>query len=580
MLDDGGEVDLDLGNYERFLDCTLHRDNNITTGKIYQSVIAKERKGLYLGKTVQVVPHVTDEIQRWVSEIALKPTDGSSEAPEVCVIELGGTVGDIESMPFVEAFRQFKHVVGAEKILFGHVSLVPPTTDGEQKTKPTQHTIRDLRGLGLTADVIFCRSQRELDADVRSKISRFCDVAASQVFSVFDCDSIYHVPLLLQQQGLLGIFNKKIGLDFGDDSLLTEDGLPMQLSPWASMADRYANLTKPVKIALVGKYTKKGIVMDAYSSVIKALRHSCLLAGYKLDLSLVSSEDIEPSMLEKEPKRYHSAWSGLCHAEGIIVPGGFGDRGIEGKIAAVNWARTRGVPYLGVCLGLQMAVIEFARNVLGLEGANSMEINPATEHKVVVEMLEHTSGGMGGTQRLGKRRTVFVDPDCTTKKLYFDEDHVEERHRHRYEVNPEHIEQFEAKGMKFVGRDIEGERMEILELEGHPYFVATQFHPEYLSRPMSPAPVFNGFILAACGKLGRWLAKRPSKDEVFTKVARTESAEAQMTADGVGFRPSRPSWMVPDSPPPTPKSPQRTSIGNLGSGAATSPPAMAGLSVI
>eukprot|EP00039_Didymoeca_costata_P011985 m.171219 g.171219 ORF g.171219 m.171219 type:complete len:635 (-) comp15348_c1_seq5:2102-4006(-) len=506
VLDDGGEVDLDLGNYERFLDCTLHRDNNITTGKIYQEVISNERKGDYLGKTVQVVPHITDAIQDWVERVAARPVDGTEEAPDVCVIELGGTIGDIESMPFVEAFRQFQFRVGKENMVFVHVSLVPQTNDGEQKTKPTQHSIRELRGLGISPDLIVCRGLTPLEESVKNKVSMFCHVPPKQVLSVHDCSSIYRVPLLLEKQDITDILVEKLKLNMGFRERL-DNGLPVKLVKWKEMADRFEAPTKSVKIALVGKYTK---MSDAYASVSKALRHSCLLAGYKLDLMYIEASDLEEDKTKTEnPERYHDAWGKMCQAQGILVPGGFGQRGIEGKLLAAKWARERKIPYLGVCLGLQIAAIEFARNVLGMTNANSTEVNPDTPHPVVIDMPEISTTQMGGTQRLGKRRTVFHG-DSVAKKLYFDAPYVEERHRHRYEVNPKLISQFEEKGMKFVGRDVEGNRMEILELEGHPYFVATQFHPEFLSRPMRPSPVFLGLILAARGKLANWLSHRPT----------------------------------------------------------------------
>lgn len=504
VLDDGGEVDLDLGNYERFLDITLHRDNNITTGKIYQHVIEKERRGDYLGKTVQVVPHVSDAIQDWIERVAKIPTDGSDHEPDVCIIELGGTVGDIESMPFVEAFRQFQFRVGKENFLLMHVCLVPVTSsDKEQKTKPTQHSIRELRGLGLSPDVIICRSADPLGEKVRSKIAMFCHVEPKHVLSVHDCSSIYRVPLLLETQGVFQICKDVIGMTSIDTTPFDhESDTPTELGKWRDLADRYENLNRSVKIVLVGKYTA---LSDAYASVIKALRHSCLKANHKLDLLYVEAQDLEEECKRQNPTKYHEAWGRLCTGQGILVPGGFGTRGIEGKIAAINWARTEKIPFFGICLGFQLAVVEFSRNILGWTDANSTEVNPDTAHPVIIDMPEVSTTELGGTMRLGKRRTKFVKPDCLAKKLYHDQPSVEERHRHRYEVNPAKVEHFARKGLHFTGHDTEGERMEILELDDHPFFLGVQYHPEFMSRPMRSSPPFFGFILASCGKLDSWL---------------------------------------------------------------------------
>ncbi|EGD73065.1 CTP synthase 1 [Salpingoeca rosetta] len=495
VLDDGGEVDLDLGNYERFLDVTLCRDNNITTGKVYQNVIQKERRGDYLGKTVQVVPHVTDEIQNWVERVAARP-NSDGESADVCIIELGGTIGDIESMPFVEAFRQFQFRVGSDNFLLVHVSLIPqPSTTGEQKSKPTQHSVRELRGLGLSPDFIVCRSKNPLQEGISKKIAMFCHVPENQVVAVPDVDSIYRVPLVLLEQGLMDCMWEKFKLP--------PPQIDEPLRKWRWLADRCKFVREKVRIVLVGKYTGLG---DAYLSVIKSLQHSCVYAGRQLDLEFVEASALEEDVLHKDPVAFHRAWQTLCSAEGILVPGGFGSRGIEGKIAAVNWARTKEIPYLGICLGLQVAVIEFCRNVIGWKDANTTEIAPTCEHKVVIDMPEHTPEQMGGTMRLGRRRTVFVKPDCLTRKLYNNVDYVEERHRHRYEVNPDLVEEIEGHGLRFVGHDVDGKRMEILELPDHPFFVAVQYHPEFLSRPLRPSPPFLGFVLAASGILDAYLA--------------------------------------------------------------------------
>lgn len=493
VLDDGGEVDLDLGNYERFLDVTLHRSNNITTGKIYQSVIDKERRGDYLGKTVQVVPHITDAIQDWVTKVSAEPVEKDIKA-DVCLIELGGTIGDIEGMPYIEAFRQFQFRVGRDNFCVVHVSLVPePDSTGEQKTKPTQNSVRELRGLGLSPDLIMCRCKNTVTNSVKQKVSLFCHVPPEQVIDVHDCKSIYRVPVLLSNQGIVSFFSKRLQLEI-------KSRKPRHfMMQWRELAERDERLLDEVKIALVGKYTK---LEDAYISVLKALKHASLHCNRRLQVVWVESENLEKEVQERDPVKYHEAWQRLCGCDGILVPGGFGKRGTEGKIAAAEWARKMKKPYLGVCYGLQLAVIEFARNILGLKDANSTENEPDTKNPVVIEMPEHNPGQLGGTMRLGRRRTVFSKVhESITRKLYKNAEFVEERHRHRYEVNPEYVSQFEEKGMKFVGRDVEGERMEIMEIKDHPYFVGVQYHPEYISRPIRPSPPYLGLILAAIGKL-------------------------------------------------------------------------------
>uniref|UniRef100_F6V5W9 CTP synthase n=1 Tax=Ciona intestinalis TaxID=7719 RepID=F6V5W9_CIOIN len=550
VLDDGGEVDLDLGNYERFLNVKLHKDNNITTGKIYQHVISKERRGDYLGKTVQdkVVPHVTDAIMEWVERVAKIPVNGDSAEPEVCIIEdqLGGTIGDIEGMPFVEAFRQFQFRVKPENFCNIHVSLLPqPSTTGEQKTKPTQHSVRALRGLGLSPDLICCRSQSPIEMSVKEKISNFCHVAPEQVITVHDVSSLYHVPMLLEKQNLSAYFNKRLGL--------TKRPKKSMLSQWQNLAEKYDRIQSSCNIALVGKYTR---LEDSYASVIKALRHAALAINRKLVLTIIDSTELEEETLKEKPVVYHDAWKQLCLADGVLVPGGFGPRGVEGKVAAVKWARLNKKPYLGVCLGLQVAAIEFARTVLNMEDANSSELNPNTSHPVVIDMPEHNKGDMGGTMRLGQRRTVFQTEDSILRKLY-NQPHnfVDERHRHRYEINPTYIHLYEEKGFMFVGHDVEGLRMEIMELKGkesrievlqvaltlaynqpdntkhckhvcrlnysslvklrssykknknHPYFVGVQFHPEFLSRPIQPSPPYLGLLLASCNKLESYIQR-------------------------------------------------------------------------
>jgi len=498
VLDDGGEVDLDLGNYERFLNVSLSRDNNITTGKIYQHVINKERRGDFLGKTVQVVPHITDAIQEWVERVAKIPVSEDMREPEVCIIELGGTIGDIEGMPFIEAFRQFQFKAKRENFANVHVSLVPkPSATGEHKTKPTQASVRELRGLGLTPDLIFCRSEQGIDESVRNKISNFCHVEPNQVINIQDQVSIYHVPVEMVNQNVIGILKERLQLNFSIPK-------PRKfMLRWRHLAERAENLRKYAKISLVGKYTQ---LEDAYASVIKALQHAALATHHKLQLTYINSADLEDDMKNSDPVKYHDAWKTLCETDGVLVPGGFGTRGVEGKIAAARWCRMNGKPYLGVCLGLQCAVIEFARNVMGHTDAHSTEMNPDTSYPVVIDMPEHNAGQLGGTMRLGKRQTMFKSQDSVMRQLYGKTDYIEERHRHRYEVNPKYVPEFESHGMKFVGRDTENVRMEIMELDAHPYYVAVQYHPEYISRPLSPSPPYLGLILASVNKLTTFLS--------------------------------------------------------------------------
>uniref|UniRef100_A0A8C2H765 CTP synthase n=1 Tax=Cyprinus carpio TaxID=7962 RepID=A0A8C2H765_CYPCA len=455
VLDDGGEVDLDLGNYERFLDIRLTRDNNLTTGKIYQSVINKERNGDYLGKTVQVVPHITDAIQEWVMRQAKVSVDDDGIEPEVCVIELGGTVGDIESMPFIEAFRQFQFKVKRENFCNIHVSLVPQR----------------------------CQT------------------------------GLYCLTLPNSLKNCILIKNAKFGIDV--------------LSSM-SLFHRSDRLLEQTSIALVGKYTK---LSDSYASVIKALEHSALAINYKLEVKYIDSADLEPAALQEEPVKYHEAWQKLCSADGVLVPGGFGVRGTEGKIQAINWARKRKKPFLGVCLGMQLAVCEFARNVLGWEDANSTEFDPETKHPVVIEMPEHNPGQMGGTMRLGKRRTLFKSTSSVLRKLYGDAEYVDERHRHRFEVNPELKHHFEDRGFRFVGQDLEGERMEIIELQDHTYFVGVQYHPEFTSRPIKPSPPYFGLLLAASGKLQNYLQKgcRLSPRDTYSDRSGSSSPDSEIS---------------------------------------------------
>jgi CTP synthase len=525
VLDDGGEVDLDMGNYERFVGTKLSWDNNITTGKVYNSVIEKERKGEYLGKTVQIIPHITDEIQSWIRRVAHVPVDGEPGNPDVCIIELGGTVGDIESMPFVEALRQLQYRVGRENLCFVHVSLVPELGSvGEQKSKPTQMSVKELRALGIHPDLVVCRSAHPMDPAVRNKIAMFSQVPKKKVLGVHDVSNVYRVPLLLEDQGIAEHLQEILHLTSAHPDL----------SAWREAADRQDALQQDkegqvVTIAAVGKYTD---LSDAYLSVTNALNHAALNLGVKLKVNWIEADHLEPPAgtdSERSPvlaasgsvepsavttqEDHDRAWEKLRTADGVHVPGGFGGRGIEGKIAAAKYAREAKVPFLGVCLGMQLAVVEICRNVCGWPEANSAEFQDDANPVAVVYMPEISQTHMGGTMRLGKRRTRFRDRSCTTATLYGGVETVDERHRHRYEVNPELAASIEEKSkLRFVGCDESGQRMEVVELprdgdDAHPYFVGVQYHPEFVTRPLRPSPPFVGLLAAAAGKLDALLAK-------------------------------------------------------------------------
>ncbi|KAI7747564.1 hypothetical protein M8C21_030006 [Ambrosia artemisiifolia] len=474
VLDDGGEVDLDLGNYERFLDVKLTRDNNITTGKIYQ-----ERKGDYLGKTVQVVPHITDAIQDWIERVAAIPVDGKDGPPDVCVIELGGTIGDIESMPFIEALGQFSYRVGTGNFCLIHVSLVPVLhVVGEQKTKPTQHSVRGLRSLGLTPNILACRSTTELDVNVKEKLSRFCHVPKENIVTLYDVSNIWHVPLLLRDQKAHEAILKVLDLP-----CITSK--PM-LQEWTARANVCDMLNEPVRVAMVGKYTG---LSDSYLSVLKALLHASVACRRKLVINWVSASDLEDATAIQNPDVNKAAWDSLTSADAVLVPGGFGDRGVEGKIIAAKYARENNIPYLGICLGMQTAVIEYARSVLGLEDANSTEFDPNTKNPCVIFMPEGSKTHMGGTMRLGSRRTYFQVTDSKALQLYGNQRFIDERHRHRYEVNPDMVLQLEKAGLSFTGKDESGQRM------------------QFKSRPGKPSALFLGLIAAASGQLDVLLKK-------------------------------------------------------------------------
>jgi CTP synthase len=467
VLDDGSEVDLDLGNYERFLDASLTKDHNITTGKVYREVIEKERRGDYLGQTVQIIPHITDAIRNMIKAAAEK-----SQA-DVTLVELGGTVGDIESAPFLEAVRQLHIEVGHNNCMFVHTTLVPVmSVVGEQKTKPTQHSVKELRAIGILPDAIVARAKEPLTQSIKEKISLFCDVPTSAVISAPDADSIYRVPIILEKQGITGFLMGRLQLQ-----KTTED-----LKEWKEFLNRIDNPKHEATVAIVGKYTH---LKDSYLSHIEALNHCGAMTQTKIDIRWVEADDENPG----------GTIAQLDGVEGIVVPGGFGKRGANGKMEAAGYARENNIPFLGICLGFQMAIAEFARSVLGCEGANTTEFDPESPHPVVCILPEQKGvKDLGGTMRLGAQE-VIVEEGSKAHALY-GTTKIYERHRHRYEVNPDYIDRIEEAGLKFKGKDTEGTRMEIAELEGHPYYVASQFHPELKSRPMNPAPLYVGLVRA------------------------------------------------------------------------------------
>ncbi|MFA4965010.1 MAG: CTP synthase [Thermoleophilia bacterium] len=468
VTEDGAEADLDLGHYERFLDEFVQRDSNVTTGGIYNTVITKERRGDYLGGTVQVIPHITNEIKSRIHRLA------QATGVDVLITEVGGTVGDIESLPFLEAIRQFRKDIGRENVLYIHVTLVPVIgVVGEPKTKPTQHSVAELREIGIQPDIIVARSEEPLSKGIREKIALFCDVDPDAVVSASDADDIYRIPLRMHDEHLDDLVVRMLHLECG----------PPDLTEWSALVDRIDACDKPVTIALVGKYVQ---LHEAYLSVWEALKHSAFHHGRKLELLWVDSEDLDPATVTER----------LCTADGVIVPGGFGQRGVEGKIDAIRYCRERDVPFLGVCLGMQCAVAEFARNVCGMEGANSTEFDPDTAYPVI-DLLPEQKGveDMGGTMRLGASQ-VRLAPGTRAQAAYAS-DEVWERHRHRYEVNNDLRPRLEAAGLVVSGTTADGRLVEICELPGHPWFVASQFHPEFKSRPTRPAPLFRDFVGAA-----------------------------------------------------------------------------------
>mmetsp|Transcript_7137 Transcript_7137/g.17308 ORF Transcript_7137/g.17308 Transcript_7137/m.17308 type:complete len:617 (+) Transcript_7137:60-1910(+) len=510
VLDDGGEADLDLGNYERFLDLSLESVHSLTSGKVYQKVLRRERAGDFLGKTVQMVPHVTDEIQDWIREVANMPTDKTGKKPDVCLIELGGTVGDIESAVYLEALQQLQFKIGAENFLTIHLGWVPyQGTTGEQKTKPCQHSVKVMREAGLKPDLLICRSKQAILPDIRKKLSLFCQVKPEEVISLHDVSNIFRVPILLAEQKLGELICEKLKLGEKYATIKSPvlggvtyegglDPLTNRLGDWSGLAGRVDKLTRPLKIGMVGKYTG---LTDSYMSVMKSLMHACIEAGVLLEVEWIESANLEGNTLTTDKEKYEESWAKLKSCAGILVPGAFGNRGIEGKILAAKYCRENKVPYFGICVGLQVATIEACRNVLHLERANSTEFDEGTPHPVVLFMPEHSATMMGGTMRLGSRCTIIKDQTSLASKIYSGEPVVYERHRHRYEVNTSYRPALENKGFYFSGQDERGVRMEIAEYKDHPFFVGVQFHPEMKSRPNRPAPTFLAFVLACDGRL-------------------------------------------------------------------------------
>ena len=470
VTDDGGETDLDLGHYERFIDEPLTKDSNATTGSIYQAVLAAERHGDYLGKTVQVIPHITDEIKRRIRRLATADTD-------VVITEVGGTAGDIEILPFLEAIRQMRLDAGRDNVCYVHVTLVPFIgPSGEQKTKPTQHSVTELRSRGIQPDAVVLRSEEPIDTALREKISRLCDVELSGVVNAPDASNLYEIPLILHEEGLDGYVCEILGLS----------NLEPDLRSWSSLVDRIEGSTSRVCIGIIGKYVS---LPDAYMSVVEALRHGGYDHSAGVEIDWIQAEEVEGLL----------AAGRLSHLDGMIIPGGFGERGTEGKIAAARYARENDIPCLGICLGLQVMVTEFCRNELGLVGANSREFDPTTSHPVVDLMdSQRDVTDMGGTMRLGLYPARLLEG--TKVSAMYGESLTYERHRHRYEVNNDYRARMEANGLKCSGLSPDERLVEFVELEAHPFWVGTQAHPEFKSRPDRPAPLFRGLVAAALSR--------------------------------------------------------------------------------
>jgi CTP synthase len=471
VTDDGAETDLDLGHYERFVDENLTKYSNVTTGQVYGAVIAKERHGDYLGGTVQVIPHITDEIKQRIRRNA---EDASAD---VAIVEIGGTVGDIEGLPFLEAIRQFRKDVGIENVMYVHVTLIPFVGPwGEQKTKPTQHSVMKLREIGIQPDVLICRTKRPMSQDMRDKISLFCDVDKDAVIEALDTETIYEIPVRFEDEGLAYLVMRRLGLQDGD----------ADLNDWRRMVEVLKKPPHRVEIGIVGKYTGNG---DAYISIAEAVKHGGIANDAGVKITFVDSEQLTDDNVAEH----------LSGLDGIIVAGGFGGRGIEGKVAAIKYARENAVPFLGLCLGLQMAVVEIARNVCGLEGANSEEVDPDTPHPVI-HLLPEQQGvkDKGATMRLGLYPCRIKDGTLAAR--LYQEDLVHERHRHRFEVNNGYRPQLERGGLVMSGVSPDYRLVEIVELAKHPFFIGTQFHPEFKSRPNRPHPLFAGLVQAALGR--------------------------------------------------------------------------------
>ncbi|MFF2484215.1 CTP synthase [Paenibacillus sp. NPDC058071] len=474
VTDDGAETDLDLGHYERFIDINLTKHSSVTTGKIYSNVISKERRGEYLGGTVQVIPHITNEIKERVYRA------GKEAGSDVVITEIGGTVGDIESLPFLEAIRQIKSDIGRDNVMYIHVTLVPYIkAAGEVKTKPTQHSVKELRSIGIQPNVIVTRTEQPLPEDMKRKIAQFCDVDANAVIECRDAATLYDVPLMLREEGLDEIVVNHLKLTTNDPDM----------SEWEKLVTRVKSLTKTTEIAIVGKYVA---LHDAYLSVVEALSHAGFDADTDIKLRWVNAEELSDQNVTEK----------LEGVQGILVPGGFGDRGIEGKISAIRYAREQRIPFFGICLGMQVAVIEYARNVTGLANANSSEINPSTPYPVIDLLPDQKDiEDMGGTMRLGLYPCKIVDGSLAAAE--YDDELVYERHRHRYEFNNEYREQVEASGLRFSGTSPDGRLVEMVELPDHPWFLAVQFHPEFTSRPNRPQRLFRGFVRAAVAYSGQ-----------------------------------------------------------------------------
>ncbi len=487
VTDDGAETDLDLGHYERFTHSKLTRDNNWTTGRIYETIIAKERRGDYLGKTVQVIPHVTNEIKGAMKKVA--------QDVDLAIVEIGGTVGDIESLPFIEAIRQMRQELGRENTLFVHVTLVPYiAAAGELKTKPTQHSVKELLSIGIQPDILLCRTDRFLSKDIKSKIALFCNVENEAVITAKDVASIYEVPLVFAHEQVDQLALRYLRLEAKEPDL----------SRWQELVHRVYNPKDEVTIGIVGKYVE---YEDSYKSLKEALVHGALAYSLKLNVDWIEAEGLE--------QKDHSVQAQLEHVDGVLVPGGFGKRGIEGMLMAIRYARENQVPFFGICLGMQTACIEFARNVSGLQQANSSEFDPATPHRVIYKLRELRGiEELGGTMRLGAW-ICKLEPGTLAHKLYGHAE-ISERHRHRYEFNREYEEPLVAGGLRISGATPDGTYVEIVEIPEHPFFLGCQFHPEFKSKPLEPHPLFTGFVRAAYeNRLRREHARQNVEEEMF-----------------------------------------------------------------